>query len=295
MKKWILGSYLFASSACFAGDMGLIAPDMMRDGFFVGLGGNYNSITINQNAWGEGVSNIITSTGANSNGVAQGDGVPFHNTTNTFSPDIQAGYVTHITGTENLYGVKFAYQYLGLTATNTDLYIPQLGQTTSAITGVTTPLVGYVNGTSVQPTSNHELLFLGLVGRSFGNKYIYFGAGPSLFNLKSKNYYSIGYADFNGVTLNVTGLVSYPSPSIWAWGGAAQIGMTYFLSPTWFIDASYTYAVTGNNSTFHQQTFTNTSDVGGVTYTTSGTLYTRDILSMSSQALTLAINKVFDL
>jgi hypothetical protein len=289
----VLTANLLSATTCFAGGMGSTELDLMHDGLFLGLGANYNSINVTQNSWGQGISNIQTSTGANSNGIAQGTGAPFHNTTNTVAPEIQAGYFKHITGTPNLYGLKFSYQYLGATATNSNLYIPQLGEMTSS-TGATSSLFGYVNADSVQVATNHELTLLAFIGRSFGNKYVYLGAGPSLFNQQSKNYYSIGYAEFEGATVNVTGLVSYSSPSIWAWGGAAQLGMTYFINPTWFIDASYTYAITGNNTTPHEQAFSNSSSLGTTTYTTSGTLFTKDTLRVNTQALTIAINKVFD-
>ena len=295
----VLSANLLCGTACFAGSMGASESDVMHDGLFLGLGTNYNSINITQHSWGEGISNIqtfpTTPPGTNSNGIAQGTGAPFHNTSNSFAPEIQAGFFKHITGTQNLYGLKFSYQYLDSIATNSNLYIPQLGETTNSATGVVSPLFGWVNADSVQVTTNHELTLLAFIGRSFGNKYVYLGAGPSLFNLQSKNYYSIGYAEVNGATIDVTGLVSYGSPSIWAWGGAAQLGMTYFINPTWFVDVSYTYAITGNNTTTHQQAFTNSSKIDTTSYTTSGTLYTRETLNIRTQALTVAINKVFDI
>ena len=273
--------------------MGASGLDVMHTGLFLGLGANYNSLNITQNSWGQGISNIQTNTGANSNGIAQGTGAPFHNTSNTFAPDIQAGYFKHFSDSQNLYGLKFTYQYLGSTATNPNLYIPQLGTSTSS-TGVTSSLFGWVDADSVQVSMNHEFTLLAFIGRAIDNKYVYLGAGPSLFNLRSKNYYSIGYANFEGATINVTGLVSYSSPPIWAWGGAAQIGMTYFLNPTWFIDTSYTYAITGDHSTSHQQPFSNASSIGSTAYNTSGTLATIETLKANAQALTMTINKVFD-
>jgi len=297
MKRWIiLSANLLVGTACFAGGLDAIEVtevDLMPDGFFLGLGANYNSIYLTQNSWGKGISTIQTSTGVISNGVAQGSGAPFNHTANTFAPEIQAGYFKYMTDTPNLYGIKFSYQYLGSIATNSNLYIPQLGQTTNSSTGVTSSLFGYVNADSVQVTTNHEMTLLAFVGRSFGNKYFYVGAGPSVFNLNSKNYYSIGYADFEGVTIDVTGLVSYSSPSIWVWGGAAQVGMMYFISPTWFVDASYTYAITGHDTIDHEQAFSNSSSVGTTSYTTSGTLVTKDNLSVNNQSLTLLINKIF--
>ena len=260
----VLSANLLTGTVCFAGSMGAVESDVMHDGLFMGLGGNYNSINITQNSWGKGISNIQTNTGGNTNGIAEGTGAPFHNTNNTFAPEVQAGYFKHFEDTENLYGLKFSYQYLGSKATNSNLYIPQIGVSTS-VTGVTSSLFGYVNADSVQVSTNHALTFLAFIGRSFNNKFFYLG-----------------------------GLVSYASPSIWAVGGAAQLGMTYFISPTWFIDASYTYSVTGENTTNHQQTFVNSSTLGSTRYNTSGTLYTKDTLSVSNQALTLAINKVLD-
>ncbi len=288
----ILSANLIYTTACFAGGMGATESDLMQDGLFLGLGSNYNAINIKQYSWGKGISNINDGT-STSSGIAQGSGAPFHDTSMSFSPEIQAGYFKHFTGSQNLFGFKFSYQYLGAIATNSNLYIPQVGVITSSA-GVTSPLFGYVNADSVQVTSNHELAFLTFIGRSFGNKTFYLGAGPSLFNLKSKNYYSIGYAEYNGATVDVTGLVTYSSPTIWAWGGAAQLGMTYFISPTWFIDASYTYALTANHTSPYQQPFTYSSRIGNVSYTTSGTLYTKDTLGIGNQALALSINKVFD-
>ena len=217
----------------------------------------------------------------------------FHNTSNTLAPELQAGYFKHIKNTQNLYGIKFSYQYLGSTATNSNLYIPQLGEMVSS-TGTTSSLFGYVNGDSIQVTTSHEFNLLAVIGRSLGNKYFYLGAGPALFNMRSKNYDSIGYAEYEGVTVDVTGLVNYSSPPVWAWGGAAQLGMTYFINPTWFIDASYTYAATGNNMKPHEQAFANSSSIGNVNYTASGTLFTKDTLRVNNQTLALSINKVFD-
>lgn len=294
MKKWIVSSvYFLAVTACFASEVGATSSDLMHDGLFLGLGANYNSINLSQSSWGKGISNIQTNTGVNSNGVAEGTGAPFNNISNTMGPSFQVGYFKHISGTPNLYGVKFSYQYLGATATNSNLFIPQLGTMVSN-TGVTSSLYGYVNADSVQVTTNQQLNLLAFIGRSFGNTSIYFGAGPSLINLKSKNYYSIGYAYFEGATVNVTGLVTYAAPPIWAWGGTVQLGGSYFFSPTWFVDMSYTYTITGNNTVNHQQTFSNTSNLAGVTYTTSGTLFTKNTLSVKNQTLMLSINKVFD-
>lgn len=295
LKTWIaLGSYLVAGTVCFASGVSTVGPNSTLDGFFIGVGASYNSLNLTQDSWGKGVSNIRTNTGANSNGVAEGTGAPFNVVNNILSPSLQAGYFKHLCDSPTILGVKFLYQYLNSTTTNYNLFIPQLGQTTSAVTGITSPLYGWVNANSVQSSATHEVTFLFLGGRSFGNASFYLGLGPSLINLKSQNYYSIGYADYEGATINVTGLVSYSSPSIWALGGTVQLGASYTFNPCWFLDLSYTYTFTGNNTTNHQQPFYNASSIGSTTYTTSGTIYTKQTLSLKNQTIMLTINRVFN-
>jgi opacity protein-like surface antigen len=296
MKKWMaLGASLLATTTAFADGAYFNKPEpTMNDGFFVGLGANLNSLNITQNSFGLGISNIATSTGANSNGVASGNGAPFNNISNSIAPGLQFGYLKHIGGTPNLFGFKFSYEYIGSTMPNNDLFIPQIGQTTSAVTGVTSPLFGYVTAASIQPTINHELNLLALFGHSFGNASIYVGAGPALVNMKSGNYNSIGYAIVDGATVNVTGLVNYHTPSVWTWGGTAQLGANYFFSPTWFMDLSYSYTVTGTRTFNYQQNFVNNSTIAGLAYTTSGTLYTKNKISIQNQAVMLSFNKLFD-
>lgn len=70
--------------------------------------------------------------------------------------------------------------------------------------------------------------------------------------------------------------------------------MTYFVSPTWFIDFSYTYALT-NSRTVNQQAFANSGTTGSTNYTTSGTLFTQNTLQVINQSATITINKVFDI
>ena len=72
-----LSANLLAGTTCFAGAMGAVGSDLMHDGLFLGLGAGYNSINLTQNSWGLCVSNILTSTGGNSNGIAEGNGAPF--------------------------------------------------------------------------------------------------------------------------------------------------------------------------------------------------------------------------
>lgn len=296
MRTWIgLCSFALIAMPGFAGDMGSAITKTPQGGFFLGLGGSYNLVEVNQYSWGQGISNVYLGSTLLSYGIAEGTGAPFHNTTARFSPEVQAGYFKHFANSDKIYGVKFAYQYLGATSTNNNLYIPQLGQLNTVSPPSTSSLFGYVNADAVEVTTNHEFTLLAFIGQTFqDNKYVYLGVGPSLFTLQSHNYYSIGYANFNGENVDITGLVSYSSPSIWAFGGAAQLGMTYFIDPSWFLDLSYTYTFSGQYTAAHEQPFVNSFVSAGTTYTTSGNLFTRNTMQITSQAVTLAINKFFD-
>jgi hypothetical protein len=280
-------------TSAFAGEMGPIQHN--PQGFFVGLGANYSSVNLRQDSWGLGISNVSVNAVATSQGIAQGTAAPFQNTSLTFSPEIQAGYLKNFNA-DTYYGIKFTYQFLGLVVTNRDLYLPQSGELRTLNPPSTGPMFGYAIADSVETTINHNMNLLALIGKQFDNKYFYLGAGPSVTSLRSKNYNSIGYALLDGETVNVTGLVNYSSPTIWAWGGAAQLGMSYFIDPTWFLDASYTYSISGSYTSPHEQSFSNTSKAGTDTVLTTGILATKDTFKRTSvQSINLSINKILDI
>lgn len=262
-------------------------------GVYFGLGVNYSSLNLTQNSWGLGISDLYTNSVFTSRGIADGNAAPFKNNALIFSPEIQVGFFKNINPI-TYWGVKFTYQYLNSTATNRDLYLPQTGVLATANPPGTSAMFGYAIADSVETTINHDLKLLFSIGQTICNQYLYMGVGPTLINLKSKNYNSIGYAIVDGVPLNVTGLVNYGSPNIWAWGGAAQIGMNYFINPCWFIDSSYTYSMTGSKTSPHEQTFANTSIIAGNTIFTTGILATEDTFKrVTSQTINISINKYF--
>lgn len=287
-SKTFLYLSLFGTSA-YAGTMG---SSLNLQGFFVGVGGNYNSLRIEQNSWGLGISSLYVDGVFNSTGIAQGNAAPFKNWSQNLSPEVQAGYLRNY-NERFYYGIKFTYQYLGSVITNRDLYLPQTGILTSS-TGTQSPMFGYAIADSVETTINHNMNLFALIGTQVGSKSFYLGAGPSLISIQSQNYNSIGYAIVNGETLNVTGLVNYGSPTMWAWGGGAQIGMSYFISPSWFIDASYTFSALESRVSRHEQSFSNTSTMDGDNLLTTGILTTKDTFKTTLvQSINISINKLF--
>jgi hypothetical protein len=53
------------------------------------------------------------------------------------------------------------------------------------------------------------------------------------------------------------------------WGGAAQVGVDYYLSPTSFLDLNYTFALSASYKTKYSSPFTNSNGV----LTSVGTAY----------------------
>ena len=63
---------------------------MAQKGFFVGLGGSYNSVYVQQDLYASGISNVYTSSNTlAAMGQASGDANPFNDTNSTLAPQIQ--------------------------------------------------------------------------------------------------------------------------------------------------------------------------------------------------------------
>ena len=132
-------------------------------------------------------------------------------------------------------------------------------------------------------------LLLPFLGLSVANLYFYGGGGPALLAIRSDIDNAIGFADVNGVHMDITGTPASFSSSNWVWGGAAQVGMTLFLDRNWFLDFNYTYTRTGQFSDTYVGPFTSTSNG----YTTTGTAYLTATDRISSQSVAVSINTAF--
>ena len=88
------------------------------------------------------------------------------------------------------------------------------------------------------------------IGRSFADGFIYTGAGPTLSRTHTNLNSLVGFADINGRPTDVSGTPVDFSGSGWVYGGAVMAGATYFFDSSWFLDISYTYAMT-NTQTFN--------------------------------------------
>jgi hypothetical protein len=169
-------------------------------------------------------------------------------------------YSKHFTGSSNLWGVKFLSNYLGLSAQDR--------------------LISNQSYKLASSNIDHELGVLAYIGRSFANGHVYLGGGPSLFGNKSNVYNAFGSEANQG-----TNDFFNPANSKLIWGGAAQLGMSYYFDPSWYLDLNYTYAITGLNNT---GPYTSLSSYSG-----AGPYYVNATQRLTAQALALSVKKFF--
>lgn len=277
----------YSSLTCAKEMSSSFVTDMSKTGLFARLGESYNPVKFDQYLKANGVSNIYSRSTLVAFGASGGPANPYHATQSTFSPETQMGYFKHFTSSDKLWGVKFLSNYLGIISTDKDLdTLKARSSTNTAGTLSNASFAGNVTQTSI----NHELALLAFVGHSFAKSHFYLGAGPSLFGSQSHFYDVTGYTDNSGGHVDVAGSPNSLSNSKWMWGGAAQMGMTYYFNPTWVLDLSYTYAVTGIYSAINNMSAFN-STAGK--YSATNPLYMNSSQRVTAQAVTVSVNKVF--
>ncbi len=266
------------------------SPVVSGGSFFVGLGGSAGSVGFNQQLYASGVSNIYSGTTLVAYGAAGGPADPFQNDQFIMAPQVQVGYFDRLGDSKWMWGVKFQYQYLGASATDQGVLSPQSGSfTNTGAAPSATSFTGNVVIRSSQTHIDHELALIPFVAHPFMNGFAYLGGGPVLFGTQSTLYGATGYADINGTHVDITGTADNFSSTNWMWGGVGQIGMTYFLDRTWFLDLNYTFAMTGPYTTNYSAPFASASDG----YNDTGTLYANTSQRVTAQAVALSINKAF--
>ena len=264
-----------------------------RSAFFTGLGGSLNSADFgNQSIYAVGTSDVYQGNTLIATGTAGGPPVNVHMDTKiSLSPSVQAGYFSHFGESNWLWGLKFAYNYQDATSTTQLVRIPQFGSFTSTGTNITTPFTGNaIVGTS-ETTIVQQISFIPIVGQSFGNGYVYAGAGLTYSQLRANQIQLVGFADINGNRQNISGVPQDFYGSGWAFGGAATAGVTYFFNSSWFLDLSYAFGATPTRKFNYSSSYTNPNGSNGTT--TSGTLVGYASYNLITQAATLTINRAF--
>lgn len=288
--KFFLLQTIVCSSLAFAGDMGDKSDTPIKL-FFLGLGGSYNSVKLDQyfNPL-IGTTNIYNGGTLVAFGTANGPAVPFHTTQTTFAPEAQLGYLQSFANQDWLWGIKLAYNYLSITMTDSDLVSPQLG-TLTPVTGEGTGFTGRATISSVQTRIEHEFDLMAMIQHSFKNINGYLGLGPTIFGTRTNIYNVTGFADIDGTHADVSGTPVNFASTKWVWGGVVSLGMTYIFNPTWFLDINYRYAISPYNKTDYTSPFAGTLANG---YTKTGTLFGTTNQYITVQGISLTINKTFD-
>ena len=282
MKKWGIFAapclLMFSFSALADEVNNLALPSNAKSGLFIKFGGHHTPIKFGQYFNESGNSNSYNIDGLNLLPYSAGSSTnPYHSIQSTFAPEAQMGYFKHFKDSNKLWGVKFLYNYLGMASNDRDIDLPQ----TRVLTNSHASSSSSNNVLSSQTNVNHELALLAFIGQTFMNSHLYLGAGPSLFGVQPTSY---------GRRIEVGASEGF-SNSRWLWGGAAQMGMTYNFNPTWFLDLSYTYAITGLSAIDYALPFSSLA----TNYADANDTYGNSVQRLSAQSFTLSVKKIFSL
>jgi opacity protein-like surface antigen len=214
-----------------------------RSLFFVGAGAGLELVASGkQSVFNEGISNATGSVSVS--GIALGPPVtPTLATKADCVPLVQMGYFQHFGESDWLWGVKYSYSYQDKTLETDNLVIPQTGTTSNPAASTFT---GFSVTRSYEVFIDHQMALMPFLGRSFKNGFVYTGAGPSLSRVGARLNDVVGFARIptleNGALVDVSGLPQSDAQTQWAFGIAASVGVTYFITPSWFLDLSYIFS-----------------------------------------------------
>lgn len=273
----------------FAEELPLITK--LQNGVFVGLGGNYNSVKIDQQLSGTEFSSVFSGSSLVALGESGGSATPYHATHSTLAPQAQLGYLHRFSNSSWFLGCKAVYQYLGVTFTENDLDSFQPGMYTTVGGGGDT-WIGHFLISSSQTHVNHELFLLPIFGYFFNDSSAYLGAGPVVFGTQNNLHSVRGFARINGAASDITGPPTNLSFSQWIWGGIAQLGWIYPFTSSWFLDLNYSYAVTTDATAQDTVLFSN-SLITGTAYSEEGVAFVKTKQRITVQSFTVTVNKAF--
>jgi opacity protein-like surface antigen len=266
------------------------ASTVPNSAFFLGLGASADWIHFgDQHVYAIGTSNVYVDGVLSASGSAQGPANISMNNTFGFAPSLQGGYFQRIGTSDWLWGAKLSYNYLGATSTNNNSIIPQFGSFTVTGSRTSVPFSGPAYVHAARTSLVQEIDLIPFLGRFFDRNYVYIGAGPTLSQTRTQLKGLVGLAVINGVLMDQSGAPQDFSSSSWLFGGAAQVGLTYFFTQTWFIDLNYSYAVTENHTSNFASPFINPSSSS----TSLGTLVGSSAWKAATQRVGLTINKAF--
>ncbi|MGJ0533995.1 outer membrane protein [Methylocystis sp.] len=275
-----------------------IAPTSLvpKSALAIGVGGNLNLTTFDQ----QNLDWAGTSNNFDGKGLFFAHGFAQWSTKVNLIPQLriapvgQVSYFNHIGDSNWLWGSKFSYTYLDSQSSRSNVFIPQFGAVTFTVGGQDSLRffgTGYLQ--SYQMRINHQLVLTPFIGRQFSNGFIYLGAGPSYSQIQTNLNNLTGFRHSEGATINQTALPANYQNSHWVWGGAATAGVTYFLTPSWFVDLNYTFSQTRSTRSYYLAWYA--APVPGTDITSIGYIPASTAGALNTQSFNASLNFAFDL
>jgi opacity protein-like surface antigen len=279
-----------SSGACLANGTAVksLPPEVGNwSGLYIGVGGSYNWAHFDQSLQGvSGTINVLNGATPVAQGQEGGPFFDFDRNESGFAPDAQIGYMVPFAGGDWLAGFKFTYKYANMDSKE-NVSIPQDGTGTilsGPRAGTSEPITGFVQISPAEIHLKHQFELIATIGRAFGNVLLYAGGGPALFDVETNFINGIPFATSGLGTVAVSVPIS-ASNNNWVWGGAVQVGAAYAFARNWFLDFSYTYAVS-ENFTIEDPVFVH-NQVGSLTFSGPAVLNAQEQVVDQSVELTL--------
>ncbi len=262
-----------------------VHAQMPGKGFYGGLGATFNIVKFTEaDANTLGLSKVFINGQEASEGYAGGPYAFPESSENRFGPTAQIGYYNLFKNSKWLWGSKFTYNYIGSTATSTEISIPQYGSNSTGMS-----FTGVAEAESFQYSANHQMTLIPYLGYSTRKAFFYLGVGPSLTETVENINGVIGYAFIQNNKVNITGAPTDFSSTNWVFGLAATAGGTVFITPMIFLDFSYVFNPTSNQTNDFLAPFSNSNGM----YSTSGDMIGSTSSKETTNSFSLTINKIF--
>ena len=266
----------------------LTGSTVPNSAFFLGLGASANWTNFgHQHVYAIGTSNVFMDGVLSASGSAQGPTNIHMEDRFAFAPSFQGGYFQRFGASDWLWGAKLSYNYLGATSTNDNSIIPQFGTFTTIANPTPVPFSGPAYVRAAQTSLLQEIDLIPFLGHAFGQSYVYAGGGPTLSQTRTRLNGLVGFAFVDGGIVDQSGAPQNFSSSSWLIGGAAVVGVTYFLTPSWFVDLNYSYALTEGHTANFASPFVDQNS------TSVGTLVGNSAWRAETQRVSLTINRAF--
>ena len=256
--------------------------------FFLGLGGsaNWTNFT-DQHVYAIGTSNVYSDGIQVASGSAQGPTrIPMSGRF-AFAPSFQGGYFQRFGASEWLWGAKLSYNYLGANLDQHELDHPSIWllhhHREPHPRGLQRP--GLCARSQDECDAGNRLH--PVPWSRLRSKLCLRWRRSNAFQARTQLNGLVGFAFVNGAIVDQSGVPQDFSSSSWLFGGAATVGVTYFLTPSWFIDLNYTYATTEGHTSKFSSPFVDRSS------TSVGTFVGNSAWTAQTQRVALTINKAF--